>query len=465
MVHAGARIAAWLTVVALTLGLAVAGLARPQHGELAATAALLTIEGPIGPATSAYFRKARDRALESGARLIVLRIDTPGGLDEAMRDIVKDILASPVPIVGFVAPGGARAASAGTYILYATHVAAMAPATNLGSATPVPIAGGEEPKQPPRVPTSDPAAEDRPKSAPPDRAEAVRNKVVNDAAAYLRGLAERRGRNADWAEAAVREGANVTASAALELKVIDLIADDITDLLAKSDGREVDTVNGRVTLESDGLVVEAFDPDWRFEMLSILASPTTAYLLLLVGVYGLLLEGYNPGAIVPGVVGAIALLLGLFALQILPVNYVGLALMALGVALLIAESLVPSFGALGFGGIVAFVFGSVMLMDTDVPGYGVNLGVIAGVAVGASVLMGLTVYLLVRSRRKPVVTGDAVLLGRLARVTEFEHGQGWAVLGGERWKIRSTAALGAGISARVIAVEGLVLVVEPLEPP
>jgi membrane-bound serine protease (ClpP class) len=290
----------------------------------------------------------------------------------------------------------------------------------------------------------------------------MQKKILNDAVAYIRGLAEQRGRNADWAEQAVREGVNLTASEALAQNVIDLVAADVPALLAALDGRSVRTSAGELRLETAGLVVREIEPDWRFRLLSVLASPTIAYVLLLVGVYGLLLEGYNPGAILPGVVGAISLLFALFALQVLPVNYVGLALMALGLALLVTEALVPSFGVLGFGGIVAFVFGSVLLMDTDVPGYGVNLGLIAGLAIGASLLMALTLYLLARSRRQPVVTGDALQIGQTVVVRSFADGQGVARLGGEIWRIRSSAALTPGSRARVVAIDGLVLQVEPL---
>lgn len=440
--------------------LAATAGAAPETPVAAPEAAVITLEGAIGPASSAYFEKALAQATARGARLVVLRIDTPGGLDGAMRDIIKDILASPIPVVGFVGPGGARAASAGTFILYATHVAAMAPATNLGSATPVPIGGGmPTPARPGKPETAEPG-EDPP--AEPAAGDAMQKKILNDAVAYIRGLAEQRGRNADWAEQAVREGVNLTASEALAQNVIDLVAADVPALLAALDGRSVRTSAGELRLETAGLVVREIEPDWRFRLLSVLASPTIAYVLLLVGVYGLLLEGYNPGAILPGVVGAISLLFALFALQVLPVNYVGLALMALGLALLVTEALVPSFGVLGFGGIVAFVFGSVLLMDTDVPGYGVNLGLIAGLAIGASLLMALTLYLLARSRRQPVVTGDALQIGQTVVVSSFAGGQGIARLGGEIWRIRSSAALAPGSRARVVAIDGLVLQVEPL---
>lgn len=429
--------------------------------------ALITIQDAIGPATSGYFDKAHRRAVESGASLAVLQIDTPGGLDSAMRDIIKTILNSPIPVACFVSPGGARAASAGTYILYACHVAAMAPATNLGAATPVPVGGsaplpgmpdkpeGKEKDRHGAGPGAAPAAGDKPP------ADAMQTKVVNDAVAYIRSLAEKRGRNADWAERAVREGASLSADRALELKVIDLIANDVDDLLRKIDGRTVTTTAGELALKTAGAAVEKFEPDWRMKFLAIVTNPTVAYVLLLIGIYGLLLEGYHPGAILPGVTGAICLLLALFAFQVLPVNYVGLALILLGVVLMIAEAFAPSFGVMGIGGLVAFVFGSIMLMDIDVPGYGVNRGVILGIAATGAAVLGVTLYLIWRARGAPVVTGDQTLLGHTVEVLEPIEHEGWAWIAGERWRVRTQVPLKAGDRPLVKAMDGLTLIVEP----
>lgn len=431
---------------------------------------LITIQNAIGPATSGYFEKAHRRAVESGASLAVLQIDTPGGLDSAMRDIIKTILNSPIPVACHVAPGGARAASAGTYILYACHVAAMAPATNLGAATPVPVGGSAPlPGMPdkPEGADKDKHGEDRgagrdeaPRKPSPD---AMQTKVVNDAVAYIRSLAEKRGRNADWAERAVREGASLSAERALEQKVIDLIAADIPDLLKQIDGRKVATTAGELTLKTAGAAVEKIEPDWRMKFLAIITNPTVAYVMLLIGIYGLLLEGYHPGAILPGVTGAICLLLALFAFQVLPVNYVGLALVLLGVVLMIAEAFAPSFGVMGIGGLVAFVFGSIMLMDIDVPGYGINRGIIAGIAVGGAGIMALTLYLLWRSRQAPVMTGDRTLVGHVVEVLEPIEAEGWGWVAGERWKLRTRAPLRPGDRPRVVAMEGLTLLVEPAQ--
>lgn len=435
--------------VLCALWAAVTQAASPPH------AALLEIDGPIGPATSAYFDKAQRKAVADGAAVIVLRLDTPGGLDSAMRQIVRDILASPVPVIGYVGPGGARAASAGTYILYSTHLAAMAPATNLGAATPIPVNGA--------WPKSAPAdADDKKAGKPPvPQADAEELKTVNDAVAYIRGLAEQRGRNADWAEQAVRGAASLSAEQALKLKVVDLLAADVPSLLQQIDGRTVALAHGSVTLHTAGAAIDRYEPDWRNRLLAVLTNPTIAYILLLVGIYGLLLEGYHPGAILPGVTGGIALLLGLYALQMLPVHYAGLALMVLGVGLLVAEMYAPTFGALGVGGIVAFVLGSVLLLDSDVPGYGIDLGVIAGIALAAALLLALMLVLIWRARRAPVTTGSDGMIGQTAEVLEPLAGEGWARVHGERWRVRCAVPLPAGARARVTAMDGLLLTVEP----
>ena len=453
------------------LGLAVSwGVATSAQAD--AHAAQIEIEGPIGPATSGYFQKAHTGAIQSGASVIVLRIDTPGGLDSAMRDIIKSILASPIPVACFVAPGGARAASAGTYILYACHVAAMAPATNLGAATPVPIGGSWPVPKSPINPTEKPPEKqsgEKDKTTPVDSAaeqspDAMERKVMNDAVAYIRALAERRGRNADWAESAVREGRSLSAEQALKQKVIDLIADDVPDLLKKIDGRAVSTSAGEVTLKSASLPVQKIEPDWRMKLLATITNPTVAYILMLLGIYGLLLEGYHPGAILPGVVGSICLLLALYAFQVLPINYVGLGLILLGVALMVAEAFAPTFGALGFGGIVSFVIGSIMLLDIDVPGYGVSVGVIAGIALSAAGVLAITIYLLWKSRSAPVVTGASGMVGQIAEALEpisGDGGEGWAHVVGERWRVRSAVPLRIGERVRVTRVDGLTLDVEP----
>lgn len=449
---------------------AIAGLVLAAYGAAAGAAqvALIEIDGPIGPATATHFEKAQARALERGADAVVLRLDTPGGLDSAMRDVIKRILASPVPVIGWVGPQGARAASAGTYILYATHLAAMAPATNLGAATPIPIGGSwplpdrDGPERPDET-DGGPAADADPGPDPAAAQDAAQAKALNDAIAYIRSLAEKRGRNADWAETAVRKGASLSAQQALEHRVIELVAEDIDALLDAADGRTVATTAGDVRLVTAGASIERFPPGWRIELLAVLTNPTVAYVLMLIGIYGLLLEGYNPGAILPGVAGSICLLLALYAFQLLPVNYVGLGLVLLGIALMVAEATVPSFGVLGIGGAVAFVLGSVLLMDVDVPGYAVNRGVIIGIAMSAVGLFGATLFLLWRARHARVVTGEGGMLGHNVEALEAIDREGWADFNGERWLVHTARPLRAGQKARVTGRTGLRLEVEPLE--
>jgi membrane-bound serine protease (ClpP class) len=467
----------FIALAMILAGAALAATAETERSAGSSMVAVLDIEGAIGPASSGYFEKAHRDAVADGASAIILRMDTPGGLDSAMRDMIKVILGSSVPVIGYVGPEGARAASAGTYLLYASHIAVMAPATNLGAATPVPVGGAPTPGQPPRGgedrgegndsngDDADAASEDAEESEREGAdGDAMQKKILNDAIAYIRGLAEKRGRNADWAEKAVREGVSLTATEALEKNVINHVASSLSELLGLVDGTEVDTPQGAVTLAVADARLEYYEPDWRFKFLAIITNPTIAYMLMLVGIYGLLLEGYSPGAILPGTIGAISLLMALYAFQVLPVNYVGLALIALGIILMIAEALAPSFGVLGFGGVVGFVLGSILLMDSDVPGFGINVGVIAAAALAAALLMLLTIYLLYRSRRMPIATGDeGTVDGQVAVVKQFADGQGWAVLTGETWRIESSAELTPGQRVRVVRHEGFRVVVEPID--
>ncbi|MCP4928112.1 MAG: nodulation protein NfeD [Gammaproteobacteria bacterium] len=424
----------------------------------------LRIDAAIGPATADYILGGIELAAEEGYPVVVLEMDTPGGLDSAMRDIIKGILASPVPVISYVSPSGSRAASAGTYILYASHIAAMAPASNLGAATPVQI-GGSSPK-PPKFPAADEEADDVEvaEDEPAAPADAMKAKMVNDAVAYIKGLAELRDRNAEWAERAVREAVSLTASEALEQNVVDIVATDITDLLQQADGRLIKVGTIETVLVTENMDTEYLEPDWRTQLLTIITDPSVAYMLMLAGIYGLLLEGYNPGAMVPGVVGAICLLLALFAFQVLPVNYAGLALMLLGIMLIIAEGFAPSFGVLGIGGLAAFVFGSVILMDTDVPGYTVSRTLIGGIAtMGGLASLGL-VYMFVKARGRPVVSGAEAMIGQMAEVlTDFTGSgpfHGSVFIDSERWQAESASPVTKGKQVRVLALHGLVLTVE-----
>jgi membrane-bound serine protease (ClpP class) len=452
---------------------------RPEAGSVT----VLEINGAIGPATSRYVVHGLEAAQKNGSRLVVLQLDTPGGLDSSMRDIIRAILASPVPVVSYVSPPGARAASAGTYILYASHLAAMAPATNLGAATPVAIGGEPEPAPSPSpVPLPGGNAPDKsgngaakpgegagktPGEAP-DNAQpatvpgsAMERKAVNDAVAYIRGLAELRGRNADWAEQAVRGAASLSATAALQQKVIDVIAIDLPDLLKKIDGREVRVDNRTVKLATDHLAVVRSKPDWRTQLLAVITNPTVAYGLMVIGIWGLLLEGYNPGAVLPGVVGSICLLVALFAFQILSVNYAGLALVVVGTAMIIAEFFFPTYGSLGVGGLIAFVVGSLILFDTDIPGMNVGRPLIAALATVGGLMIAGIVYMASRAMRHPVATGAQGMIGASAEVLADFTGKGRVRYGGELWNARSSAALHAGELARIVKVEGLTLWVEP----
>lgn len=455
----------WATgLIALAL-LPLVGSADVAPRAAAAPApmvAQVALVGPIGPAAAEYFDDAVTRATADGAVAIVLRMDTPGGLSESMRLIIARMLDSKLPVLAYVAPGGARAASAGTYILYAAQIAAMAPATHVGAATPIQLGGNT--RMPVPLPATRPAPAASSAMPPPaDGADAEQTKTLNDAIATIRSLAQLRGRDAAWAEAAVRGAATLTAEEAARKHVIDFVARDVADLLAQADGRQVQVRGASVTLHLRGATVRDYAPGARTQFLAIITNPTIAYLLLLAGIFGIGLEALHPGALLPGIVGGICLLVGLYALQLLPVNYAGLALMALGIGLLVAEALNPTVGALGIGGVISFVVGSVMLMNTTVPGYAVNVGVIAAIALVAAGLLGVILWLVLRSRRSRVTTGDEGMLSDVAELLEpvAAGGESWVLVRGERWRVRSASALPAGARVRVTGRDGLLLQVVP----
>ncbi|WHH51116.1 nodulation protein NfeD [Pseudomonas sp. Ap32] len=436
----------WLLLL-LLLGITPSGQAAPG------AVWVLGIDDAIGPASADYLVRSLDQAQAQGAQLVVIRMDTPGGLDSAMRQMIKAILASPVPVASYVAPSGARAASAGTYILYASHIAAMAPGTNLGAATPVRIGG------PPGTPDED--------KAKGGDDEALARKQVNDAAAYIRGLAQMRGRNADWAEKAVREAVSLSASEALRLNVIDQVADDLPDLLRKLDGKTLQVAGQPRQLQTAGASVIEHLPDWRTRVLAVITNPSVALILIMIGVYGLLFEFMNPGSAVGGVVGGICLLLALYALQLLPVSFAGVALILLGITFMIAEAFLPSFGVVGFGGIVAFVVGALILIDTDAPGFGIPLALIGTLALLSALLIGGVLGMALKARQRALVSGDAGLVGSLVTVTQVMASDpfcGVVLAQGEPWQARCATPLQTGQNVRVTARHGVMLEVSAAAP-
>lgn len=422
----------------------------------------LTMDGAIGPASADYFARAMDKASGLNAQLVVIRMDTPGGLDSAMRQIIKRITNSSVPVATYVAPTGARAASAGTYILYASHIAAMAPGTNLGAATPVSIGGlpGSDKARPKQKNKDSDASGQEPAVA--DNADAMRHKVVNDAVAYIRSLADLHGRNADWAETAVREAASLPAQEALQSNVIDLVASSMDDLLKQLNDRKLQVLGQTRRIQTTGSTLHVIDPDWRSRLLGVITDPNVAYILLLIGIYGLIFEFANPGSIVPGTVGAICLLIALYAFQLLPINYAGVALLLLGVALMVGEAFQPSFGILGIGGSVAFVIGSIILMETDAPGFGIDISVIITFTAISALVFIFVIGMAIRARRRPVVSGLEQLVGGEARVlADFDH-RGQVLIHSETWTATSPTPLKKNQKVRVTGLDGLTLNVEPL---
>ncbi len=431
---------------------------------------VLTVEGGIGVATADYVISGIEHAEQSGASLVIIDMDTPGGLMGPMRDIITKILNSSVPVATYVTPEGARADSAGTYILMASHVAAMAPTTHLGAATPVSLTGDNVTPQNPveEEPTEDDAsgddsdenADDEP-ATEPQPGTSMERKVLNDAVAYIRNLAERHGRNADWAEKAVRDAATLTANEALEQNVIEFIANDHAELLEKLNGHEVMVGTETVALETSSVVIEHFEPSLRIKILSAIASPEIVLILGMIGLYGLMYEGWNPGAIVPGVVGIICLLLAAYGLQVLPVNYAGLALIIVGLALMAAEAFAPSFGALGLGGIAAFIFGAIMMFDSGIPGFGISITFVISIAVLAALaVIWLTGYLLKLRKRGAVYGVESIVGGVGVAMADF-MGEGKVWLEGEAWTARSAAPVTKDQEVVVKRMDGLTLEVEP----
>ncbi|ADU66828.1 protein of unknown function DUF107 [Desulfurispirillum indicum S5] len=415
---------------------------------------VIDLEGPIGPAVGDFVKRSLQKAADEQVDAAVLRMNTPGGLDSSMRDIIQAILDSPLPVISYVAPTGARAASAGTYILYASHVAAMAPSTNLGAATPVQISGGG-----PLGGAGDDDKEGE-KAASED---AMGRKIVNDAVAYIRGLAELHGRNAEWAEESVREGASLTSSEALEKNVIDIIAEDLDSLLSTVDGRTVKVLGKEHTMHTADAQITHIEADWRTKFLTAITHPNVVYILMLIGVYGIIFELANPGSFVPGIIGTISLLIAFYAFQVLPVSYVGVALILFGMALMVAEAFVPSFGVLGIGGLIAFVFGSILLFDTDIsPGFAVSPALIAAFAILSILLLIFVLAMILKARKQKVVSGAEEMIGSMGTVKTSSGTTGYAWIHSELWKVRSPQPLQPGQQVRVTAMDGLTLEVESM---
>jgi membrane-bound serine protease (ClpP class) len=445
---------------------ALLALALPMFAAAAEPVLVLKLAGPVDPASADYLIRGLRTGAQSGAPAVVIEVDTPGGLDASMREIIQAIMQSPVPVVTYVTPQGARAASAGTYILYASHVAAMTPATTLGAATPVAIglpgtSPGRDEDQ--ARPTAKGASAS--KNQPPPHGDPMTAKQVHDAAAFIRGLAQLRGRNADWAERAVREAVSLTASEALKAHVVDVVARDRDDLLAQIDGRTVQVPGGERRLATRGALTQVRLPDWRHQLLAVIAHPGVALVLMMVGIWGLFFEFAAPGHGISGVTGTICLLLAAFALQLLTVNYAGLALILLGIGLLLAELFAPTFGVLGVGGMIALAAGGIMLFDTELPGYRVPVLLVVALSVASGAIVMLAGGMALKARRRPVVSGRETLLGATGEVLQAGPGETWAEIMGERWRVSASETLVPGQRVRVLALHGLTLQVQPEPPP
>jgi len=420
--------------------------------SVSSTAILLEMKGPIGPPTVSYIQRALKDAASRQSPLLILQLDTPGGLDASMREIIQLLLTSPVPVVTFVAPSGARAASAGTYILYASHLAAMAPGTNLGAATPVQLGGAPSPG------TEGSNADNLSSAGESD----MQKKIINDAEAYIRSLAQLRGRNVEWAIDAVRNAVSISAEEALQKNVINIVATHVPDLLAQLDGKQIKLINQTQVLRTSGLTIKKLEPDWHTQLLSFITNPNVAYILMLIGIYGLIFEFATPGTLIPGIVGTVSLMLSIYAFQVLPISYAGFALMFFGLALMIAEVFAPSFGILGLGGGLAFIIGSIFLMDTSATGYGISPALVGTLGLLNLAFFAFVLGAVIQARKRPVMTGTEIMVGTKAVALEDFGSEGKVKTRGEIWQARSPVPVQAEQDLKITGTDGLVLLVTPL---
>ncbi|MBM3324873.1 MAG: nodulation protein NfeD [Calditrichaeota bacterium] len=415
-------------------------LCLPLHWAGATVVEWIVIDGAIGPVATQYIRDGIERAQQSNAECLIIELDTPGGLLKSTRLICKDILAAPIPVVVYVSPAGSRAGSAGVFITLAAHIAAMAPGTNIGAAHPVDIGG----------------------QGGGDTSRVMEQKITNDAVAFARTLADKRGRNADWAEKAVRESASITETEALELGVINYIAPNTDSLLALMDGDTVELEGRRVVLATRGARIDKVMMNWRLKLLALLSDPNIAYILLLLGIYGIFFELYNPGAILPGIVGGICLIIAFYSLQLLPVNLAGVLLIILALVLFLLEIKVVSYGLLSIGGVISFLLGSLMLFDVSIPGAKVSLSVIIPATIFTALFFLFAVGMGIRAQRRKVTTGMEGLIGEIGTAVSPLAPAGTVLLHGELWKAVARSPVEKDQEVRVVAVNRLQLTVEPL---
>ena len=450
----------------LILGTMMLAVAKEETPDPLNRAAIITIDGAIGPATVEYVKRAMELVRKRDHKLVILKINTPGGLVDSTRKINTMILNAPVPIVGYVAPSGAHAASAGTYILYAAHIAAMAPGTNLGAATPVRIGGPDTQSNKPKVgkkPKNEREKKKTGNGTSVSPKSPMQTKAINDLIAYIKSLAELHGRNSEWAEKAVTEAATLTARGALKNNVINIIAKDVSELLVKLHGRSVEPNNSPVTLDTENIAINHIDPDWQIQLLSIATNPNVAFVMMLIGIYGIIFEFWHPGLIGPGVIGGICLLIGLYATNMLPLNYTGAGLLILGMAFMTAEAFLPSFGILGIGGIISFIFGSTLLFDSDSPEFQLSWVIIISSALFCFFLLSFILSYVWRSFKRPVMSGTENLIGTMAEVLEWSDGEGSVRAEGERWKASGMRGLKRGQRVKIIRLVGLSVIVTKLD--